>query len=79
MKTNMMPMVRLRATINIDVDAVDYLEAGQHQKKLEALLGTLRADYPDASFTVSERRPPSQGPARRRDFRVSTGKLNSYE
>ena len=34
MKLNTMPSVRLRATIAIDVDAADYLEAAEHQKKL---------------------------------------------
>jgi hypothetical protein len=79
MKLNAMPRVRLRATIAIEVDAADYLEAAQHQKMLETLLSAVRNDYPEATIAVIERRPQSaSGPARLRPVKVRTGRLNSY-
>jgi hypothetical protein len=79
MKLNTMPSVRLRATIAIDVDAADYLEAAEHQKKLESHLTAVRADYPEASIAVIERRPQSVvGPVRPRGMKVRTGRLNTY-
>jgi hypothetical protein len=80
MKPNAMPSVRLRATISIDVDAADYLEAAEHQKRLETHLSTVRGDYPEAWIAVIERRrPAADAPAHRRELRVRTGRLNAYE
>ncbi len=79
MKLNSMPNVRLRATIAIEVDAADYLEAAEHQKMLETHLSSVRTDYPEATITVIERRPQiTAGAARPRTVKVRTGRLNSY-
>jgi hypothetical protein len=77
---NTMPAVRLRATISIEVDAVDYLEAAEHQRRLETHLSSVRSDYPEASISVTERRRPAATPSiRSRELKVRTGKLHAYE
>jgi hypothetical protein len=71
---------RLRATITIDVEAYDYLEAAEHQKKIEAQLSQVKGVYPDAWLVLSERRrPAAAGPAAPRDLHARSGRLNVYE
>jgi hypothetical protein len=80
MKSNAMPAVRLRATISIEVDAVDYLEAAEHQRRLESHLSSVKSDYPEAWIAVTERRrPQAASRTRPRDLTVRTGKLHAYE
>ena len=80
MKPNTMPQVRLRATISIEVEAVDYLEAAEHQRRLEQHLSTVRADYPEAWIAVIERRrPTAPNPVNPRELKVRTGRLHAYE
>ena len=79
MKSNTMPAVRLRATISIEVDAADYLEAAEHQRRLETHLSTVRSDYPEAWIAVTERRRSGgSSEVRPREVRVKTGKLHDY-
>jgi hypothetical protein len=70
----------LRATITIDMVAADYMEAGDHQRRLEAELDQIRRDYPDAWLIFSGRRPAceDEAPPRRGVLRRS-GRLNDYE
>jgi hypothetical protein len=80
LKSNTMPNVRLRATISIEVDAADYLEAAEHQRRLETHLSTVQGDYPEAWIAVTERRRSSGvAEARPRELRVRTGKLHAYD
>jgi hypothetical protein len=75
-----MPAKLLRATITIDVEALDYLEAAEHQKRIETHLEDLKQAYPEAWMTLSERRrPPSAGPAAPRKLYLRSGRLNAYE
>ena len=75
-----MPAVRLRVTMTIDIDATDYLEAAEHQKRLETCLGVVRDSYPSLAVEVRERRgAKSRAQAATRPFRVQSGKLNAYE
>jgi hypothetical protein len=87
-----MPEVKLRLTIVIDIDAADYLEAADHQKKIEKHLTTLRIDYPSAAVAVRQRRKaPSlefsgvetarQGApwAGKSKLRVVSGRLSDYD
>ena len=55
------PMLTLRAQITIEVSAQDYVEAAEHQRRTEALLAAVRAEYPAASFTFHHRRPRLAG------------------
>ncbi len=80
MELKTMPTVRLRVTITIDVDAADYLEAAEHQKRLESYLSSVRTEYPAAEISAKERRGPR--PVSRhepRRLRVNSGKLHAYE
>jgi hypothetical protein len=81
MKPNIMPTVRLRATICIELDAADYLEAAELQRRLESHLTVLRSDYPAVTVAVTERRRPAAiaGRALPRELRVRTGKLHAYD
>jgi len=80
MDSRTMPTVRLRVTITIDIDAEDYLEAAEHQKKLEVYLASVRDEYPSAGISVRERRGPrAEEPRPPRLVRVHSGKLNAYE
>lgn len=73
--------MRLRAIITIDIDAADFVDAADHQRRIETLLGAMRDSYADAALEFRERRQvrrgmsPGHPPGRRLS---STGKLNSY-
>ncbi|SFJ23585.1 hypothetical protein [Caulobacter sp. UNC279MFTsu5.1] len=51
------PMLTLRAQITIEVSALDYVEAAEHQRRAEALLEVVRAEYASAAFTFHHLRP----------------------
>jgi hypothetical protein len=48
--------MRLRALITIDIDADDYVDAADHQRRLQTLVEAIQADYPQASLQLRERR-----------------------
>lgn len=50
-------MMQLRATLTIDLDVADFIEAGRHETILREGLRTLLGSYPDASLSFKERRP----------------------
>lgn len=95
MKADQIPSVRLRVTIVVDIDAADYLEAGEHQKKIERHLDAMKIDYPAASLSLRQRRPIVAAPLAGRDYNVAaaatrpslrsvsagvpSGRLNEYE
>jgi hypothetical protein len=79
-KSDAMPTKLLRATITIDVEALDYLEAADHQKRIEVHLAQVKEAYPDAWMVLSERRrPAASGPASPRKLYMRSGRLNAYE
>jgi hypothetical protein len=79
-ETNSMPTIRLRVTISVDVEATDFLEAAEHQKRLQTYLSSLRNEYPEASLAVRDRRAPRAERARPpRAMHARSGKLNVYE
>jgi hypothetical protein len=55
--------MKLRARIVVDIDAVNYLEAAQHQQKLESLLKEVRVRYATAQLHIRERRERKAHPA----------------
>lgn len=55
------PMLTLRAQITIEVSALDYVEAAEHQRRAEALLEVVRAEYDTAVFTFHHLRPRLTG------------------
>jgi hypothetical protein len=58
------PMLTLRAQITIEVSALDYVEAAEHQRRAEALLEVVRAEYATAGFTFHHLRPKLAGEAK---------------
>jgi hypothetical protein len=69
--------VRLCGQISIELSAGDFVEAADHLKRLEEILGFVREAYPQATLAVRERRrrkmqPDPQAP------RVRTGALKDY-
>lgn len=59
-------MMKLRATITIDISAATFLEAAKHQGTIEKLLETLKETYPEAKYDIKERREYAARPTRRR-------------
>lgn len=50
--------MKLKATIAVEIEAADFLEAAAHQKRLEGLIEQMRSDYPGAALNICERRSP---------------------
>ena len=70
----------LRAELAIEVEAPDYVSAADHQRRLEALVETLRENYDRVDFSLRERRPPTgRGAAPKPRQTFKTGNLNDYE
>lgn len=72
--------MRLKATFSIEIDARDFIEAADHQARLEGLLERLRAEYAQASLTLCERRIRTTrgGPAASALPKTMTGRLHTY-
>lgn len=76
--------MRLRASITVELEAADFVEAAGHQRRLQTLFDAVAAAYPKAEFELRERRVRaarraeeggSSGVTQLRDY---TGKLNRY-
>lgn len=57
------PMLTLRAQITIEVSALDYVEAAEHQRRAEALFAVVGAEYEAATFSFHHLRPKLAGDA----------------
>jgi hypothetical protein len=83
------PKVMFRAMISIDIEARDFLDAGEHQKTLERLMEVMRKDYPAATLALKSRRNAPFGADdassdrgtkwARSQLRVLSGRMNTYE
>lgn len=74
--------MRLRATIVIDIDAADFVEAAAHQRTIEAHVADLKRAYGEASLDFRESRTPRRG-RRRPPTRVppplqAAGRMRPY-
>lgn len=78
-RTKDIPMLTLRAQITIEVAALDYVEAADHQKRAEALFAAVRTEYGAATFTFHHLRPRTKsGVAERPRRRGKTRALAVY-
>jgi hypothetical protein len=79
MKPVNLPLVRLRATLLIDRDAIDFAEAADFQVKLQDFYDAVHRQFPNATLEIRERR--AAGKARKRVGRgaVATGSVHAYE
>lgn len=48
--------MKLCGQISVELNVGDYVEAADHQKRLEDLLRQVRAAYPEATLSMRERR-----------------------
>ena len=48
--------MKLCGQISVELNVGDYVEAADHQKRLEDILRQVRAAYPDATLSMRERR-----------------------
>ena len=70
----------LRATITVEMEASDYVEAADHQKQLLAELERIRQDYPGAWLTLGGRHQRGDVHAGQRPRLLrQSGRLNEYE
>lgn len=67
--------MKLRATISIDFEAEDVIDARSKKREIEARLAALRGAYDDMSLVVTERRPRSRprAPAPTTVYRPAAG------
>ena len=73
------PAVRLKAIIEVEIDAGDYFEAAEHQRNLTAYLGEIQCRYPAATIKIKERRGPyRERPVEVREVRMRSGNMKHY-
>lgn len=71
--------MKLWGQISVELSVGDYVEAADHQKRLEEILRLVRDSYPDATLAMRERRQRSPTPVvRALPPGASTGRLNAY-
>ena len=73
------PSVKLRATFIVEVDAADYLEAAEHQRRFESQLNVIHSEYPNAQLVLKERKPKGEGARPPRAAAVRSGSVSAYE
>jgi ribosomal protein S7 len=56
--------MKVSAKFALELDAMDYVEAAEHQRRLEVFVDALREIYPEAALRLS---PGRDGGARRRE------------
>lgn len=77
--------MKLRAVINIEFEASDYVDAADFQQRMRELLARVKADYQSAALDLKECRKRAFGTADRRlaasNVRslYGTGKRHLYE
>ena len=72
--------MKLCGQISVELNVGDYVEAADHQKRLEDILRLVRAAYPDATLAMRERRQRKAMPLARAPGRAAaTGALNRYD
>lgn len=57
--------LKLRTEISIEIEAADFIEAAEHQRRLQVFMNGLRGEYPAAEMVIRERRGPRLKPVRR--------------
>ncbi len=80
------PMLTLRARITIEVSALDYVEAAEHQRRAEALFAAVSAEYAAATFSFHHLRPKlspgareaERSPSERRRYKTRPRVLAVY-
>ncbi|HEY0438033.1 MAG TPA: hypothetical protein VGC92_15440 [Phenylobacterium sp.] len=71
--------LKLRTEISIEIEAGDFIEAAEHQRKLQVFMNSLRGDYPAAEMVIRERRGPRLKPVRRSERLRRTPSVAPYK
>ncbi|MBS0295654.1 MAG: hypothetical protein JSR45_05030 [Proteobacteria bacterium] len=71
--------IRLRAEIVIDIDARDYFEAAEHQRRLDALLLAVKDSYRQTRFALRSRRAPRARAGLSAPPNGRSGRVHVYE
>ena len=75
----MRPMPAQCGQISVELNVGDYIEAADHQRRLEDILRLVRDAYPEATLAMRERRQRKALPLVRAAPRVAmTGALRRY-
>lgn len=71
--------MKLWGQISVELTVGDYVEAADHQRRLEDILRLVKNAYPEATLSMRERRQrKSQPMVRALPRSAQTGKLNDY-
>jgi hypothetical protein len=70
--------MKLCGQISVELNVGDYIEAADHQKRLEDILKLVRDAYPDATLAMRERRQRKALALTRAPRPAATGALNRY-
>ena len=70
--------MKLCGQISVELSVGDYIEAADHQKRLEDILKLVRDAYPGATLAMRERRQRKAVPTRAAPRPAATGALNRY-
>lgn len=71
--------MKLWGQISVELTVGDYVEAADHQRRLEDILRLVKDAYPEATLSMRERRQRKAQPLVRALPRsATTGKLNDY-
>lgn len=71
--------MKLCGQISVELTVDDFVEAADHQRRLEDILRLVRDAYPDAKLAMRERRQRKALPLSRATHRTAvTGALNRY-
>ena len=71
--------MKLCGQISVELSVGDYIEAADHQKRLEDILKLVRDAYPGATLAMRERRQRKAVPVSRAAPRgAATGALSRY-
>jgi hypothetical protein len=70
--------MKLCGQISVELNVGDYIEAADHQRRLEEILNQVRSAYPEATLAMRERRERKATPLARAPKAAQTGALNRY-
>jgi len=70
--------MKLCGQISVELNVGDYIEAADHQRRLEEILHQVRSAYPEATLAMRERRERKATPLARAPKTAQTGALNRY-
>lgn len=71
--------LKLRTEISIEIVAEDFIEAAEHQRRLQVFMSGLRGEYPAAEMVIRERRGPRLKPVQRSPRLRRTRTVSPYQ